>query len=126
MSTTTLATGLAINRLLFGLGFVLAPERSARSWIGGAAGVSGGRIMVRATGARDLALAVGALAAMRSGTDARPWFGAQVVSDATDLLATWAERDGLSRLSTVYALTVGGASTAVAAAYVLRGEPEQG
>jgi hypothetical protein len=121
LSLRDLATGLAVNRLLFGGAFLLAPEGSSRSWIGSAAGTHGGRVMVRATGARDLALATGALTALRSDGDARPWFAAQAVADGSDFLATWAEREGLSRLSTVYALTVAGASTAIAAAYAFRG-----
>ena len=33
MNVRQLATGLAVNRLLFGASFVAAPERSSRSWI---------------------------------------------------------------------------------------------
>lgn len=123
LSLRDLATGLAVNRLLFGGAFLLAPEGSSRSWIGSAAGTHGGRVMVRATGARDLALAAGALTALRSNGDARPWFAAQALSDGSDFLATWAERDGLPKLSTAYALAVAGASAAIAAAYALRGRP---
>ena len=98
MNVRQLATGLAVNRLLFGASFVAAPERSSRSWISIDAATGGGRVMTRATGARDLALGL--------------------VSDATDLLATWAERRELPAPSVAYALTMAGASTAIATAYL--------
>jgi len=121
MTLRTLATALAVNRVLFGAGFLVAPERSARSWISIDAATGGGRLMTRATGARDLALGVGALHALRSGADARPWFTAHLVSDATDFLATWAERREFPTVSVAFALTMAGASTAVAAAYLTTG-----
>jgi hypothetical protein len=120
VNVRALATGLAVNRLLFGVSFVAAPERSSRSWISVDAATGGGRVMTRATGARDLALGLGALRALRTGADARPWFAAHLVSDATDFLATWSERRELPKPSVAYALTMAGASTAVAAAYLLR------
>ena len=118
MNVRQLATGLAVNRLLFGASFVAAPERSSRSWISIDAATGGARVMTRATGARDLALGLGALRALRSGADARPWFAAHLVSDATDLLATWAERRELPAPSVAYALTMASASTAIAAVYL--------
>jgi hypothetical protein len=124
----TLATGLACNRILFGLGFVAVPHRAAQSWIGSSAKTPGGQVMVRAAGARDLALGVGALAALRSNADARPWFAAHLISDAADLVATWAARSELGPLRTAYALSMAGASTAIAAAYLARAvaEPVKG
>jgi hypothetical protein len=63
VTVRTLATGLAVNRPLFGASFMAATERSSRSWISIDAATGGGRVMTRATGARDLALGVGALRA---------------------------------------------------------------
>jgi hypothetical protein len=122
MNVRPLATGLAVNRVLFGTGFVVAPERSSRGWISIDGATAGGRVMTRATGARDIAIGLGALRALRSGADARPWFAAQLVSDASDFLATWAERRELPALSVAFALTAAGASTAVAAAYLASGD----
>jgi hypothetical protein len=121
VSVRALATGLAVNRMLFGAGFILAPERSARGWISIDAATGGGRLMTRATGARDLALGLGALRALRSGADARAWFAAHLVSDATDFAATWAERRELPAPAVAFALTMAGASTAVSAAYLAAG-----
>jgi hypothetical protein len=120
LTVRQLATGLASNRILFGLGFVLVPAKAARSWIGPVAGRPGGEVMVRAAGARDLALGVGALSALRSGADARPWFAAHLASDATDFAATWAARRDLGPGRSAYALFMAGASTAIAAAYLAR------
>jgi len=123
MTIDSLATGLAANRILFGLGFLAAPERASKSWIGPVAGEAGARVMVRAAGARDLALGTGALVALRSGRgDARAWFLAQAVSDGSDLLATWVARRDLGPARTAYAVLVAGASTAIAAAYAARGD----
>jgi hypothetical protein len=74
--------------------------------------------MVRATGARDVALGVGALAALRGYADARPWLAAHLVSDATDAAATWAARRELGALRTVYAMAMGSVSAAIAAGYL--------
>jgi hypothetical protein len=122
LTVRQLATGLAANRVLFGLGFVLAPAKAARSWIGPVAGRPGGEVMVRAAGARDLALGVGALSALRSGADARPWFAAHLASDATDFAATWAARGTLGPARSAYALFMAGASSAIAAAYLARSD----
>jgi hypothetical protein len=75
--------------------------------------------MVRAAGARDLALRTGALAALRRSTDARPWFAAHLVADATDAAATWAARRELGAARTIYAMFMGTASAAIAASYLL-------
>jgi hypothetical protein len=78
---------------------------------------------VRAAGARDLALGAGALRALRGGEDARPWFGAHALADGADFAATWAARREIGPARSAYALFMAGASTAVALAYVLRGQP---
>jgi hypothetical protein len=120
MTTRQLAIGLASNRVLFGLGFVALPTQAAKSWIGPVASRAGSRVMIRAAGARDLALGAGALRALRSDDDARPWLAAHLVSDAADFAATWAARRELGPARSAYALFMAGASTAVAAAYLAR------
>jgi uncharacterized protein (DUF1501 family) len=119
MDTRSLALGLAANRVLFGTAFLVAPERAARSWIGRAAASAGGGVMVRAAGARDLALGAGALAALRGSADARPWLAAHLVSDAADAAATWAARRELGTARTAYAMFMGCASAAIAAGYLV-------
>jgi hypothetical protein len=48
MDVRSLALGLAANRILFGAGFVLSPEKAAKSWIGPVAASAGGGVMIRA------------------------------------------------------------------------------
>jgi uncharacterized protein (DUF1501 family) len=119
MDTRSLALGLAANRVLFGAAFLAVPGRAAKSWIGPAAASAGGAVMVRAAGARDLALGAGALAALRGSADARPWLAAHLVSDAADAAATWAARRELGKARTAYAMFMGSASAAIAASYLL-------
>jgi hypothetical protein len=89
---------LALSRIGFGAGYLVAPG-SAGSWVGRTASKPGGRVLVRALGARDLALAGGALRAVlrRKPKDSARWMLAQAVADGADLAATLAERDRLSR-----------------------------
>jgi hypothetical protein len=122
MDVARLATGLACNRILFGVGFLIAPDRSAKSWIGPPAETAGGGLMVRAAGARDLALGAGALRALRGAEDARPWFAAHALADGADFAATWLARREIGPARTAYALFMAGASTAVALAYVVGGQ----
>jgi hypothetical protein len=117
-----LATGLALNRIAFGTGLLLSPERSGRTWIGRAAMDPGGQVFARAIGARDLALGLGALAALRGGRPARAWLAAHLVSDAADFVATWAARRSIPRAAAAYALLMAGGSTGIAAAYLLGGD----
>src|SRR5215210_5030266 len=102
---STLARGLAINRIAFGLGYIAAPERTGKGWVGKAAEKGGATVLTRALGARDLVLGAGALWAMqRRAESARPWFAAHAV----------AARDSLPRSGFRFALALAGISTAIA------------
>jgi hypothetical protein len=112
---STLARGLAINRVAFGLGYIAAPEQTGKGWVGKVAKKGGATVLTRALGARDLVLGAGALWAMRSESHAaRPWFAAHAVADATDLAATVAARDSLPKSGFRFAALMAGASTAIA------------
>jgi hypothetical protein len=68
VDVVTLARGLAVNRIAYGVGLVLAPSLYARSWVGSdAAGKDTTKLLARALGARDLALGAGGLLALRAG-----------------------------------------------------------
>ena len=55
-----LARGLALNRISFGAGLILAPGLYARTWVGkDAARHDATKLLARALGARDLALGAG-------------------------------------------------------------------
>jgi hypothetical protein len=119
MELPTLARGLALNRVSFGAGLVIAPGLFARTWVGSdAASEPATRMIARAVGARDVALGVGGLLALRSGDPerARRWFAAQGATDAVDLLATLAAR-GVPLPARLLAGTLAAGSAAIAAAY---------
>ena len=123
MEIRTLATGLAVNRILFGGGFVASPARAGRTWIGSRhARRQDTGVFARALGARDLALGAGALRALRRGDDegARAWFAAHAVADGVDFLATLAARRALPAGPAGFALLVAGGSTAIGVASALR------
>jgi hypothetical protein len=82
----TLATGLAVNRILFGVNFLRSPTRAGRLWIGGrAARRPENRVFGRALGARDLALGLGALRALREGDDAAAERGVRYATPARSI-----------------------------------------
>jgi hypothetical protein len=113
-----MAGGLAVNRIAFGLNYVLRPESAAPSWIGRTAKKPATQVMTRSQGIRDVALGGGALLALARGEplEARIWVAGHALADATDFVATWAARDRLPRRGSRLALTVAGLSTIVAAA----------
>jgi hypothetical protein len=120
MNVDGLARGLAMNRISFGAGLILAPGPYARSWVGSkAAGEETTKVLARALGARDLVLGAGGLLALRQddAERARRWFTAQGVADAVDLLATIAARD-LPVPARVFAAVMAAGSAAIAGAYV--------
>lgn len=122
MDTTTLARGLAINRVTFGSGLLLTPHLHGRTWIGRrAARDERTQVMARGLGVRDAALGGGALLALsgRGGGDPRLWFVLQGAADAADLAATVKARHRLPATSVWFACAVAGGSAAIAFAYAL-------
>ncbi len=121
MTVRRLAAGLALSRSAFGLGYLVAPARSGRGWIGAAAERPEVTVLTRAMGARDLPLGLGALRSLTEGQPAHGWLAAHAISDGTDLVATWIVRRRLPRPARSFALGMAGASTAVAVAYLVAG-----
>jgi hypothetical protein len=116
MTSRPFATALALNRIAFGARFMATPAAAGKVWIGRRpARLAEAQLLTRALGARDVALGVGALAALRrrDGTE-RAWMLAHTLSDGTDVAATLAARGDLARRQLVFALTVAGVSTAIA------------
>ncbi len=92
----------------------------ARPWVGAAADDLAARVFGRALGARDLALGLGALAALQgpaAGTaPARAWVAAGALSDALDVVASllaWRELPRVTRW--LVAVSAAGAALAGAA-----------
>ncbi len=81
-------------RLGIGATFFLMPRRALRTWTGDEDGV-GSRVVARALGAREVALGVGTLVALRRRAHVRGWIEAGVVCDASDALITLLGGGGL-------------------------------
>lgn len=85
---------IALGRIGLGLVALTFPEVPARPWVGPHdAASTGGRVLARALGARDLALGLGALAALRkeSATDrggGLAWAGMGLLADGLDAAVT--------------------------------------
>jgi hypothetical protein len=96
------------------------PSILARPWVGAAADDLAARVFGRALGARDLALGLGALAALQDPAaepgSASAWVAAGALSDALDVaasLSAWRELPRGSRW--LVAASAGGAALAGAA-----------
>ncbi|CAN5166212.1 hypothetical protein BH20ACT20_BH20ACT20_05510 [soil metagenome] len=91
MSRTRKLTALfALGRLAFGAGLVASPERVASSWLGDDAQRAPVKIVVRAVGARDIALSAGTLASLRDADALRRWLAGAILSDLCDVVSTLA------------------------------------
>ncbi len=114
---------VAAGRVAIGLTALVWPSALARPWVGEAADELGARVFGRALGARDLALGLGALAALQ-GPDtgagsASAWLAAGALSDALDVVASvssWRELPWTGRWLVV--ASAGGAALAGAAGAV--------
>ena len=122
MDTRTLAKGLALNRIQYGLGLVLTPERNAKIWVGGRAARRGpAKLLAQALGIRDLVLGAGALRAMGDPGAARAWFAALAVADGVDVVVT-ARAEGIPPASRAATLAIAAVSTAIGEAYAASAE----
>ena len=125
MNVRAAAGALAVGRVAYGTGLVLAPTAFARAWIGGRARDPRTRVMCRGLGARDLILGAGSLLSMRRADLGSPrwWFAAQALSDGVDLVATLAVGDALPAPRRRGVAGMAAASAAIAAAGALS-EPD--
>jgi hypothetical protein len=93
-----LAGLISFGRLLFGVAFIAEPKLMDRGWIGKQARLPGAQVLARAVGARDLALGLGGLQALkRDDGSARSWLAAGSICDAVDFGATWVAGRGIPR-----------------------------
>jgi hypothetical protein len=92
MNPRTLLTILAAGRLAIGVALVSKPQSPVGAgWVGGEeAKRPSTSLLFRSVGARDMALALGTLAAQRSGSPLRPWLLGATLADSVDLFATFA------------------------------------
>jgi hypothetical protein len=112
------ARAVAAGRVALGLTALAWPAVPARPWVGAASQNVAAQVFGRALGARDLALGLGALAALQ-GEDrgsAGMWVAAGALSDALDVVASVASWRDLPRLTRwLVVASAGGAAVAGAA-----------
>ena len=125
------ATVVAAGRVALGVAALARPSVPARPWVGASADELGARVFGRALGARDIALGLGALAALRGAPagsasaraagaraawGAGAWVAAGALSDALDVAITAAAWPELPRTTRwLVAAAAGGAAVAGAA-----------
>ncbi|HTQ87873.1 MAG TPA: hypothetical protein VMK84_00110 [Streptosporangiaceae bacterium] len=114
------ALTVAAGRVALGLTALAWPAVPARPWVGASADDLAARVFGRALGARDVALGLGALAAMRPDAEPGPaasWVAAGALSDALDVAASLASWHDLPRVTRwLVAASAGGAALTGAAA----------
>ncbi len=107
------------GRVVIGAALLVAPAAAGELWVGSPARSAGGQVALRALGARDFVLGLGAMRAARSGdvSSAAAWCAALAACDAVDGVATGAVRAELpSGGLPVMALAFGAAAAGVALA----------
>jgi hypothetical protein len=116
------AVAVAAGRVALGLTALAWPSVPARPWVGTAADDLAARVFGRALGGRDVALGLGALAALQRPAggpgSASAWVAAGALSDALDVaasLASWRELPRMTRWL-VAGSAAGAALTGAAAA----------
>ena len=84
MEARDLAVGLATGRVAIGVASILAPGVVGRAMIGRDGDSRGTRLFLRAVGARDLALGLGVLVALKREAPVRGWLRASAMADGLD------------------------------------------
>jgi hypothetical protein len=109
----TLARQHALGRVLVGASLALAPRLAGQGWMGRDSHRPATQVAIRALGARDLAIGLGAAYTVGQGYGAQPWIWAGVLADATDLAATLKARDDLTAVAVSVVGLIAGGSTLV-------------
>lgn len=118
------ATAVAAGRVLLGVAALARPSVPARPWVGASADDLAAQVFGRALGARDIALGLGALAALRQSRPAGSgpartrsasaaacaWLAAGALSDGLDATVTVAAWRRLPRTRWLIAASAGGAA----------------
>jgi hypothetical protein len=123
------ARAVAAGRVAIGLTALAWPSAPSRPWVGAAADDLAAQVFGRALGARDLALGLGTLTALRR-TPAEPgpasaWVAAGALSDALDVVASLSSWRRLPRTGRWLVAGSAAASALVGAAAALAMSPGQ-
>lgn len=113
MSARRAARLLATARILLGAAAIVAPRPALTLWVGDLAEDERARLLGRVVGARDVALGLGALLAVRHDTPVRGWVEAGMLADTGDALSTLV---GFRAAPTIGRWAVLGASASAVAA----------
>lgn len=91
MSPRTLVAGIALGRLILGAALLAAPRKVVGpGWVGSEADRPATGVLLRAVGARDIALAAGTLVALKDGSSLTPWVIGGALADGADFASTLA------------------------------------
>ena len=101
------ARWLAYGRIGLGVSALVAPRLPSAPWVGDdEARRSSVRLMARSLGARDVALGLGPVLALRHDTPVRGWVEGGALADAGDLVGTLLAWRDLPRRTRVVMLTI--------------------
>jgi len=93
-----LARSNGIGRIALGAGLMLAPGLAGRAWVGDDARSTGAKVLASALGARDVALGLGVLLAIKNDAPVRGWLEGAALADVADFAATLAAGSGIPRI----------------------------
>ena len=117
------AAAVAAGRVAIGLAALALPSVPSRPWVGAAADDLAATVFGRALGARDVALGLGALTALRrtavDPASASAWVAAGALSDALDVVASLSSWRQLPRTGRWLVAGSAGAAALVGAAGAL-------
>jgi hypothetical protein len=123
------AVAVAAGRVAIGLSALARPSVPSRPWVGAASDDLSARVFGRALGARDIALGLGALTALRRAAaepgSASTWVAAGALSDALDVVATVSSWRELPRTGRWLIVLSAGASSLLGAAGSLAVRPDR-
>jgi len=93
-----IAEAIALGRIAIGITALLAPTVPLRPWVGrDFAWQPRAKLLARSLGARDLALGVGVMLALRHKAPVRGWVEGSALADVGDSLATLLEFGSLPK-----------------------------
>ena len=114
----SLARTNGLGRAVIGATLIVAPSVVAKPWIGEDELSDGAKLFGRSLGARDLALGLGVLLAMKEDAPVRGWLEASALADLVDAGATlvhWKKLPPQGRAAVLAIATVSAIQCAVVA-----------
>jgi hypothetical protein len=116
------AAGVLLLRIGYGLALLVKPMSLTERWLGEGRRLGSTQVALRGLGGREVVLHIGALLAVSRGAPLRPWLGASMACDLTDVIATVAARRELPPSSAPATVAVGGGAALLSAGIALAAE----